>query len=417
MTFYTGWQYLLIDAATQFGHDKMTFGDRIEWTEANLPDLETLVELADTKPLYIKAVMAIRKAQQGIPTGHLVGMDGSCSGIQMMSVLTACIDGANSTGLVDPDRRADAYSECTVLMNKLLDGDKVQVTRKEAKQALMTVFYGSKAQPKLLFGPDTPELEAFYAAAQQMAPGPWELLQELLASWQSDALEHSWVLPDGFHARIKVMLKQSTRIKVEELDYASFTYEYYANEPIPIGHQKSKANAANVVHSVDAYVLRSMHRRCNYDREVVNKARALLSQERINRRMGLPRTATQLTGKAAYYVEQYKRSTVADVVILPHLDADSIQLISDEHLESLLYAVNGMLQYRPCELVTIHDEFKSHPNNMNWVRWQYKEILAEIAESRLLDDLLTQIYKTSGSFTKMSTNLSDYIRQSNYGLC
>jgi hypothetical protein len=417
MKFFTGWEYLLIDAASQFGHDKMRFEDRIEWTLANLPDLENLVELADTKPLYMKAVLAIRKAQKGIPTGHLVGMDASCSGIQVMSVLTGCINGANSTGLVDPDRRADAYSECTTLMNTLLDEQTVEVSRKEAKQALMTVFYGSKAQPKILFGQDTPELEAFYKAAQMMAPGPWELLQDLLASWQSDALEHAWLLPDGFHARIKVMVQKSTRIKVEELDQASFTYEYYNNEPIPIGHQKSKANAANVVHSVDAYVLRSMHRRCNYDRKVVNKAHALLSQERIDRRMSLPRTATQLTGKAAYYVEQYKRSTVADVVILPYLDADSIQLISDEHLESLLYAVNGMLQYEPFELVTIHDEFKSHPNNMNWVRWQYKEILAEIAESRLLDDILGQIYKIPGTFNKLSTDLSDRIRDSNYALC
>lgn len=42
-------------------------------------------------------------------------------------------------------------------------------------------FYGSKAKPKEIFGEDTPELNAFYQAAQQVAPGAWELLQDLLA--------------------------------------------------------------------------------------------------------------------------------------------------------------------------------------------------------------------------------------------
>lgn len=168
MTHYTGYQWLLIDAATQYGHDKMTFEERMQWTKANLIILEALAHTAETKPLYIKAVQAIRKAQQGLPTGHLVGLDGTCSGIQMMSVLTGCIAGATSTGLVDPNVRADAYTACTEVMNDILGGGLV-VSRSDAKQALMTSFYGSKAQPKSLFGEETPELEAFYQAAQTIA--------------------------------------------------------------------------------------------------------------------------------------------------------------------------------------------------------------------------------------------------------
>lgn len=138
MRFYTAWQYLLIDAASQFGHDKLTFEDRIAWTESHLNELESLAEQAETKPLYMKAVLAIRKAQKGLPTGHMVGVDGCCSGIQMMSVLTGCVHGATATGLVDPDVRADAYTACTQAMNRILGSD-VQVSRKDAKSALMTL--------------------------------------------------------------------------------------------------------------------------------------------------------------------------------------------------------------------------------------------------------------------------------------
>ena len=77
---FTGWEYLLIDAANAFGYDKMTFEKRLEWATCYIDDLETLAKVADSKPLYIKAVMAIRKAQKGIPTGHLVAMDAVCSG-------------------------------------------------------------------------------------------------------------------------------------------------------------------------------------------------------------------------------------------------------------------------------------------------------------------------------------------------
>ena len=411
MTFYTGWQYLLIDAATQYGHDKATFEQRIAWVEMNLHQLEALADRAETKPLYLKAVMAIRKAQQGIPTGHLVGVDGTCSGIQMMSVLTGCFAGAEATGLVNPNVRADAYSACTEAMNTILGGGLV-VARSDAKQALMTSFYGSKAEPKNLFGEDTPELDAFYQAAQSIAPGAWELLQDLLASWQPYALQHQWVMPDGFDARIKVMGKKEARIEVDELDHATFTYEFYENQ----GTKSGLSNAANLTHSVDAYVLRSMHRRCNYDRELVEDAALLLEIEILERALGTQRDELP-AGQLAYYVEHYQRSTVADVVIMPYLDSESVKALTTEHLKALAQIVQGMLQYSPFELVTIHDEFKAHPNNMNWVRWQYKEILAEIADSSLLDDLLSQIHGVPGTFKKLSNNLGDVIRNSAYGLC
>lgn len=412
MTFYTGWQYLLIDAATQYGHDKATFEQRIAFIEANLHQLEALADRADSKPLYLKAVQAIRKAQQGLPTGHMVGVDGCCSGIQVMSVLTGCEAGARATGLVDPAVRADAYSACTTAMDEILGGG-LHVSRADAKSALMTSFYGSKAQPKIIFGEETKELAAFYEAAKAIAPGAWELLQDLLASWQPYALSHEWVLPDGFDARIKVMQKKEIRLQVDELDRASFTYEYYDNQ----GTKAGLSNAANLTHSVDAYILRSMHRRLNYNREVVEHAAALIEIEMLSRHLGQSQQPVDLEDPIALYIDHYTRSTVADVVILPLLTHENVCQLSKSHLEKLAEIVNKMLQYQPFELVTIHDEFKAHANNVNWVRYQYKEILADLADSNLLDDLLSQIHKSQGTFTKLSSNLGDVIRESNYGLC
>ena len=411
MQTFTGYQYLLIDIANQYGHDKMLFEDRIQWATDHLQELETLSDKAECQPLYKKAVMALRKAQKGIPTGHLVGFDAVCSGIQIMSALTGCVAGATATGLVDPNVRADAYSAVTKAMQTIL-GPQFTVSRKNAKDALMTSFYGSKATPKRIFGEDTPELDAFYEAANLVAPGAWELLQDLLGSWQPYALVHEWKLPDGFDARVKVMQKKEARIEVDELDHATFTYEFYENA----GTKTGLSNVANVVHSVDAYILRSIHRRCNYDREVIERAGKIIEIEMIERTLGFDTEGFDCSEKVAYYIDQYRRSGVADAVILPYLTIEDMSSLDTKHLEALAVIVNGMLEYRPFEVVTIHDEFKCHPNNMNHLRQQYVNVLAELAESNSLDDLLSQLHGSAGSFKKLTPDLGAKIRMSNYAL-
>lgn len=415
---FTGYEWLLIDIANQFGHDKLTFELRIEWAEKNLDVLESLADQAEakTKPLYLKAVSALRKAQQGIPSGHMVGVDACCSGIQIMSALTGCVAGARATGMIDPGMRADAYAETTTVMSGILGGA-VDITRKQAKDALMTSFYGSKLTPKNIFGEGTPELDAFYQAATTVAPGAWELLQDLLASWQPYALSHDWQLPDGFEAKVKVMNKREVRLEVDELDHATFTYEFFNNE----GKKSGLSNVANLTHSVDAYILREMVRRCNYDLNHVQYVDECVESKIIHRSMyGQP---TQLdvdefmTKEVAYYIAQYERSTVVSTVILPHLDQATVTCLSAQHLKALAGIVTKMLEHKPFPLVTVHDEFRSHANNVNQVRWHYREIMAEIAESEVLDDLLSQLHGVPGSFQKLSFNLADQIRKSEYALC
>ena len=408
---FTGFQYLLIDAANAFGNDKMLFEARIQWARERLEVLEDLAMDAETPALFIKAVSAIRKAQAKQPTGHLVAMDACCSGIQIMSTLTGCIDGARATGLVDPDVRSDAYSEQTSRMQGIL-GTHFTVSRKDAKDALMTSFYGSKKKPKEIFGEATPELAAFYQAGQAMAPGAFELLQDLLDSWQPFALAHEWKLPDGYDARVKVMEKQECRIEVDELDHATFTYLYYENQ----GTEKGLSNVANVIHSVDAFILREMIRRCNHGGLNLQAYSDWIEAALLERSFSEPEVRTPLIGEHQYFLEQYTRSGMHTAAILPWLNAANVHDLPTELLHALKSMLNTMVRYKAFPLITIHDSFAAHANNVNWVRHWYKEILAELADSHLLDDLLSQLHGMPGHFTKLSNNLSTYIRNSNYAL-
>lgn len=418
MQSFTAFEYVLIDIANAFGLDKLLFEQRIEWVKDHINELENLVNDADSKPLYVKGVMALRKIQKGLPTGHIIGMDATCSGIQVMSALTGCVAGAAATGLVDPNVRADAYTQCTQEMNKILGGVGVTVPRSDAKDALMTMMYGSKKRPKEIFGEDTPELEAFYTAAQIVAPGAYDLLQILLESWQAYELLHEWKLPDGYDARVKVMDKITTRIEVDELDHATFTYEYKEN----VGLLKGKANAANVVHSVDAFVLREIHRRCNYDALTLHFAHEALEFEQ-HQRANTSYTKVELDASTQgipleYYIKQYERSGMPSAVILSELvEPDVVWYLSDEHIAQLISITTRMKEHKSFEVVTIHDEFKCSPVNMNALRQHYIDIFAQLAESNVLEDILTQIHGMPCRYTKLSDDLGDLIRNSSYALC
>lgn len=415
---FTAFEYLLIDLANSYGHDKELFEFRIQWAKDNLHHMETLVIDLDNKErnLYLKACMTLRKVMRGEPTAHLVEFDACNSGMQIMSALTGCLTGAINTGMVNPNERADAYGMLLKVMQHILQDYAVgKVTRKQAKEALMTVLYGSKAEPKRIFGEDSPELAAFYEAVQVIAPGAWQLLQELLGAWTPFAKKHSWKLPDGFDAVVKVMQKvDDCRIDVDELGGASFTYEFYVNE----GTESGISLAANVVHSCDGYVVRSMHRRCNYDLPLVTAVRDLcLTTLSLRGSEATKQTVVEEGTRIAYYIEQYNRSTVADVVILPHLNSDSVQALGDKHLQKLVEVMDSMLAHKPFAIITIHDAFRCTAGNVNSLRQHYINILADIADSELLSDLLNQLHGTTGGIAKkLSQGLGDKIRKSNYSL-
>jgi DNA-directed RNA polymerase len=145
---FTAWEWLLIDAATQYGLDKQVFETRLQWSIDHIHELEDMASHEwKEKPLYLKAVMAIRKVQKGESTGHMIGIDSSASGMQLMSAITNCISGATATGLIDPDKRADVYTEATALINKELVASNlsISVPRADMKQAIMTLKDGVTA--------------------------------------------------------------------------------------------------------------------------------------------------------------------------------------------------------------------------------------------------------------------------------
>ena len=115
MNTYTPVEYLKIDIANQFGHDKKTFPQRIAWTNS-IKDLRSKTQQAEKPAQYLAGALALEDALSGVPTGHLVGLDACASGIAILGILAGCHTTSKNTGIVG-QKRMDMYHECTEEMN------------------------------------------------------------------------------------------------------------------------------------------------------------------------------------------------------------------------------------------------------------------------------------------------------------
>jgi hypothetical protein len=268
-TTFTGFDMLKIDIANSYGLDKLTFSERMAWTSKyKVPTLLRKVSEASEPLLYKKAVLAYQTALAGLPIGHNVFMDATASGLQILACLSNCQSTGIHTNLVFNGKRNDPYTIVAEEMTRLLPlspmiaGKTPSEVRALIKKPIMTTFYSSKAQPKSLFGEDTIELETFYDVLNDLFAGPMACMAIIESKWNPTALYHQWTLPDGHVSHVKVIEQVDTKIEVAELSCANtFAYRFYPNQ----ASKRGTSLVANIVHSIDAYIVREIIRRCPFD--------------------------------------------------------------------------------------------------------------------------------------------------------
>lgn len=247
---YTPYEYLKIDVCNNYGLDKLLWKQRIEWFDNNEHRLQELVDEADNRWGFIKAINAINDAKNHVPTGHIMGLDATASGPQIIACITGCYVSACQVNLVNTGKREDAYLNMCDYMNSNFGLD---IDRATIKHPLMTTFYNSTSQPKKIFGDGTPSLTAFYKALEAKFEGCVEYLNDIQTLWNKDALYYKFTLPDGHVAKFKVMETVEARVEVGEIK-SSFTYQTKANMAIDYGLSLQ----ANIVQAIDGYIDREM---------------------------------------------------------------------------------------------------------------------------------------------------------------
>ncbi|MDA3806554.1 MAG: hypothetical protein PF440_01460 [Thiomicrorhabdus sp.] len=68
------------------------------------------------------------------------------------------------------------------------------------------------------------------------------------------------------------------------------------------------------------------------------------------------------------------------------------------------------------QVATIHDAYFCHPNNYKAMLQMYREVLADLARSNLLQDILTELAGYPITITKDGDALAELILKSEYAL-
>lgn len=412
---FIGIEYLCIDIANNFGKceetgfkgDHATFDERIAWTKANYDQLEELMEYADEPELYIKSVFALRDSVDGKATGSLISLDSTCSGIQILSALTGCIKGGTITNIVDPNNRHDAYTKITDTTNHFLQEANIpsfRVSRSNAKDAVMTGCYGSRREPRRIFGEN---VKFFDKACLTEATGAFKLLPLLVNAWNPTSELHTFVMPDGHHVHLPTVLENEVTIEINEIRHKFTTYTK------EVGTQERAVSlAAHVTHACDSYLLRNVIRRTNFNMALIKNNLRLVSGHASTESSTGARVATKRLTDTYNLVGSFD-AQLANL----NLRAADVAYMTPELRTKLQQVLESMVHYGSFHTLPVHDAFRVHPNNGNAIRYHYKEALADMADSSMLDHIYWQL---TGKNLPISRNgqMGDIIRNnSNYHIC
>jgi hypothetical protein len=424
MQTFTGREYLQIDIANNFGLDKKSWQDRLEWFEEHQDHLPSMLHQAEEPALFFAGVQAWEQVQKGQPIGYPISLDATSSGLQLLTVLTGDRKAAEICNVVDVGYRSDAYT--TVYNNmiqqlgednlvpeptKLAPGPQLQIlttyvakiTREDVKRSVMTALYGSTAVPKEVFGKGA-QLEAFLNVMEQIAPAAWELNQHFLDIWNDNALSNDWVLPDNFHVHVKVMSQDIETIHV-------------LNEPIEIVHKvnapvkEGRSLGANTIHSVDGFICREMARRCDYDPAWIELLRQMLNDE-VEFHFEGKKQKTEAHKMVGILWKHFQDSRYLSARILDYLDSDTLVFVDSAEILKLIDSMPA----KPFKMLQIHDCFRVLPQYGNDLRTQYNLQLHLLAKSDVLSFLLSQLVGREVKINKLDDTLAQDILDSDYAL-
>ena len=256
-----GMFWLKEDIANHYGLDKLSFDERVAWVDKNEQILESLCDQAEEPLLYNEAVKAYRASEAGEAIGHIVRLDATASGAQIMSVLARDEIGMKNLNVLG-DKRADLYTDIAKLMYentkdsdiwREFNGDFAKI-RKVVKRAIMVSYYNSEAKPKELFGEDTAELKAFYNALDEVTPGARKIQRIINDAWDKSKDCNIWTLPDGHTAYCPVTKVLESRLEIPEI-LAKIVYTHTVQRA---NDAEKRSLCPNVIHSLDGWICRQV---------------------------------------------------------------------------------------------------------------------------------------------------------------
>lgn len=263
------------------------------------------------------------------------------------------------------------------------------IPRKVIKKALMAWGYGGYSHLCQLCNvkQDTLNAVMFDIAKSLGFMGIFTMRQACLDAWDEDALEHKWELPDGY--QIHQVITQDTfarDVMTGEYIYPAKRVEITLNgkqrgidcrwSKIGTRNQKesgTRSIGANLIHSLDAYLMRELVRRCKQDFTIKPEEFSKVIEYSFDIKVKDP--------KAEELFHMWEETNIVSLNILNHLSYEDY--LPRPYWEAICQVIDD-LPKEGFDIRPIHDEFACLPRYANDMRYQFNHLIAELYLSTIL---------------------------------
>ncbi len=326
----TGKEYVMADVACKHdkAYEKKHWDERIaHFHEIDFHDRNTFKKASN--PIGLRAAcLAYDSIIAKEPSGYMISLDASSSGMQLLSLAVSC---PTSWKLCGGDESIlDAYAEIYASM-----GIANTLDRSDIKKSIMTALYGSTAMPEAIFGDN---IDIFYETMEIMAPGAWDLNMGLQELWDEiNGSTYDWYMPDGFYCCIETNDK-------EFINFKFLDKEFQVVQKVEARPRFHKGLGPNIIHSIDGMIVREMLRRCQFDATTTVRVVDLIIE-------GKKGTHGRSAIKVKDLWDTYLESGFLSCRILDYLFEDTIGLVDHLVIAKLIQS----LPDQSFQLVTVHD--------------------------------------------------------------
>lgn len=290
-----GLKMLKINVCNEIYNDKISFEDALAFM--NSKSIDELRELAKatSNPYAITMTEDLIKAMStgDIPIGTITHWDATNSGLQFYALLGKDKLTASLCNVFDTGTIADAYQALADALNEATNTN--AFNRSNVKNAFMVFLYGAmKAQ--ILFKINDPKngvregireffptdwsddkcWDAFEGAMEEIAPAAINLMNLIYTYNTKDKTKFQWTMPDGAKVETTSTITYNGKRKGKDpikgwfIDHHGKTHEGSIATTLEEHDPFSRALAPNVIHSIDAYFLREVVRRCDFELNVIH---------------------------------------------------------------------------------------------------------------------------------------------------
>lgn len=263
------------------------------------------------------------------------------------------------------------------------------IPRKVIKKALMAWGYGGSAGLCSLTQTKPEQLERVMEDISNELgfQGIYAMRQACLDAWDEDALEHEWELPDGYE--IHQVITQDTFAR--DMFTGQYVYPAKRVEITLNGKQRgidcrwskvgkrskkesgTRSIGANLIHSLDAFLMRELVRRCKQDFVIKPEEFKEVIEYSFDIKVKDP--------KAEDLYRMWQETNVVSLNILNHLSYEDY--LPRPYWEAICQVIDD-LPKEGFDIRPIHDEFACLPRYANEMRYQFNHLIAELYLSTIL---------------------------------